>query len=162
MTEGRSTEGTSTGTQTILYTHQDSKHRQTSINAGQMNGNFAAWDRYVFSGDFKTRCDIWTYDVAAGTTTRLANPDGKCQSGPAVSADGTLYFHQSGLSCGLHAKMITLPPGGSESVVYRLPKGHDYAGAYAVDNPDGSSDVYFDPGSCVGKDHGDIVKLPGV
>lgn len=155
---------TATSTSLVLYSHKDTSRRIASLIGAQLNGNYATWDQYVYTSppSFReVRCDVTLYDIATATATKVPNPDKKCQSGPAVSADGTLYFDRSGLSCGQHAKVIKQPLGGTESVVYALKNGHDFFSATAVDNGDGSTDLYFDPESCR-TNHGDIWKLPGV
>ena len=156
---------TSTGTSLVVYSHKDAPGTGAFavLQTAQLNGNYAAWDQYVLSRNFtEIRCDVTLYDIAAATLTRVPNPNKRCQSGPAVSADGTLYFDRSGLSCGQHARIIDQPLGGTGSVLYSFPKGHDYAGAAAVDNGDGTTDVYFDPLNCRRSFSGDIYKLPGV
>ena len=155
---------TSTGTSLVLYSHKDTSRRIASLGGAQLNGNYVTWGQYVFTSApsyREVRCDVTLYDIAAATAMKVPNPDKKCQSGPAVSADGTLYFDRSGLNCGQHAKVIKQPLGGTESVVYALKNGHDFFSATAVDNGDGSTDLYFDPERC-GTDGGDIWKLPGV
>jgi len=154
----------STGTSIVLYSHENTSRRFAYLQAGQLNGNYAVWDQYVISTpDFAPiRCDVTVYDIAAATSTKVPNPGKRCQSGPAVGADGTLYFDRAGLDCGQHARIIEQPLGGMGSVLYSLPKGHDYAGAVAVDNSDGTTDVYFDPTDCFVQNNQDIWMLPGV
>ena len=155
---------TATGTSLVLYSHKDTSRRFAYLQAGQLNGNYAVWDQWVLSTpDFAPiRCDVTVYDIAAATSTKVPNPGKRCLSGPAVSADGTLYFDRAGLGCGQHARIIEQPLGGTGSVLYSLPNGHDYSGAVAVDNGDGTTDVYFDPADCFGQRNEDIWKLPGV
>ena len=153
---------TSTETSLVLYSHEDTRRKIAFLQGGQLSGNYAVWDQYVFSRyDYATiRCDVTVYDVAASTSTKVPNPDKRCQSGPAVSADGTLYFDRAGHDCGQHARIIKQPLGEAGSVLYSLPNGHDYGGAVAVDNGDGTTDVYFDPMDCVRRND-DIWMLPG-
>ncbi len=154
---------TSTGTSLVLYSHKDMSRRLAILQTGQLDGNYAAWDQIAFTPSFAvTRCDVTLYDLAAATTTKVPNPDKRCQSAPAVSAVGTLYFDRAGLSCGQHAQIIEQLLGATGSVLYSLPKGHDYGGAVAVDNGDGTTDVYFDPTDCSRPNAWDIYKLPGV
>jgi hypothetical protein len=53
-------------------------------------------------------------------------------------------------------------PDGTETVIYTFPQGRDFSFSFAADNADGTTDVYFDRGSCRGADFGDIVVLPGI
>ena len=154
---------TSAGTSLVLYSHKDTSRRRAILQAGQLSGNYATWDQITFTASFAVlHCDVTLYDVGAATMTKVPNPDKRCHSGPAVTADGTLYFDQAGLSCGQHAHIIEQPLGGTESVLYAFPKGHDYAGAAAVDNGDGTTDLYFDPSDCSKPNSWDIWMLPGV
>ena len=47
-------------------------------------------------------CNVFLYDIAGDTTTKLTNPNGRCQYGPAVNPAGTVFFARSGLGCGTH------------------------------------------------------------
>ncbi len=69
-----------------------------------------------------------------------------------------MYFGRSGLACGHGAQLVSQALDGSETVLYDVPKSDDF-GFWALDRSDGTTDVYFDPGSCTGSDFGDIVKL---
>ena len=42
-------------------------------------------------------CNVFLYDIAGETTTKLANPNARCQYSPAVNPAGTVFFARSGL-----------------------------------------------------------------
>jgi hypothetical protein len=114
---------TSSGTTQVIYSHRDTPNRRAFLVTDQLNGNFAVWDQDVYNRKFvEVRCNVWMYDIAQGTTTKLPSSDGVCQYGAGVSSDGTLYFGRSRMRCGQNAQVVMLPLGGSESVLYSLPK----------------------------------------
>jgi hypothetical protein len=106
--------------------------------------------------------DVWLYDITAATTTKIPSAEGVWQYGPSVDKAGTVYFGRSNFSCGENAELIERQIDGTESLLYTLPIGMDFGFSVAVDNADGTTDVYFDQGSCSAPDFGDILKLPGV
>ena len=148
---------TQVGTSLTIFSHKDSGQRFLEVQRGQVDGNYATWDAYLVNNSSQAtiRCDVRLYDIAQATLTRVPNPKKRCQSGPGVNAQGTLYFDRSGLSYGQHARVIRYPLGGPGTIIYALPKGHDFGGAVAVDTGGGNTDLYFDP-------VGDIWELPGV
>lgn len=118
------------------------------IHAGQVNGNFVTWSRVVWRGDRLRACDVFLYDIAAGTNTRVPNASEKCQYAPSVDPSGTVYFARSGFACGANAVIMKYPAGGTVQRVEPVNDGQDLLNTYAVDNGDGTTTVYLDPGRC--------------
>ena len=153
-----------TGVSTVLYraTERDRVFRRP--RSEQVNGNYAVWSQSVYSNDSGAPVggNVWVYDIAAGTTTKIPNEAGLWQYGPSVNADGTIYFGRSNLACGENAQVIQRLTDGTETVIYELPAGRDFRSTYAVDNLDGTTDVYIDAGNCTGRDQADISVLQGL
>ena len=132
----------------------------------QVNGNYAVWQQAVFSKRTNEviDSDVFLYDIAAGTTTKLpeTDPDRPSQYGSSVDAEGTMYYGRSSFACGENAELVSRDLDGTETVVYTLPIGRDFAFSFALDIASGTNDVFFDGARCRGSDFGDIWKLPGV
>jgi hypothetical protein len=157
---------TSTSTSQVLYRKKASDRRDFTLLATQVNGNYAVWEQDTFSTrrfDL-IRTDIFLYEIAAATTTRIpnANTQRRLQYGPSVDSDGVMYFGRSSNACGGNAQLISRELDGTETVLYELSTNRDFRFSNAVDNANNTTDVYFDRGSCRSRDFGDIWKLAGV
>ena len=157
---------TSTATSEVLYTKTETERRAFDITPTQVNGNYAVWMQTTYSKrtERPVRGDIFLYDIAAATTTKLPDADIErpAQYGLSVDADGTVYFGRSNKACGENAQIISRDTAGTETVLYEFPTGRDFGFSFAVDNANNTTDVYFDGGKCRGSDFADILKLPGV
>jgi hypothetical protein len=154
---------TSTGESEVLYTRRRTDRRSFDVIPTQVNGNFAVWQQVVHRRNGSVvDGDIWLHDIATGTTMRIPSEPQVWEYGPSVSADGTVYFGRSNPNCGENAELIERLPDGTETTLYTPPIGEDFGVSFAVDNANGTTDVYFDMGSCTGDDLADIWKLPGV
>ncbi len=153
--------------QAILYnistgesrTLDETKGGRNALGPSQVNGNFVVWeeDTYAGGGTY-TACDVTVYDISNETSTTVPNPNAKCQYGPSVDSSGTVYYGRSGFSCGANATMNEYSIGGEPRKLLSLDRGVDFLYSYAVDNADGTVDVYFDQQSC--KPYtSDIVKI---
>jgi len=132
----------------------------------QVNGNYAVWEQAEIkrkTGEVIS-ADIVLYDIAAATATKLPKTDPERPSlyGPSVDQDGTVYFGRSSFACGENAQLVSRQLDGTETVLIEFPTHKDFRFTNAVDNPDDTTDVYFDRANCRGNDFGDIWKLPGV
>lgn len=159
---------TSTPTSQVLYRKKATDRRDFVLVPGQVNGNYAVWQQTVYSifGE-QIGNDVFLYDIAAATTTKIPNADTELphQYGPSVDADGTMYFGRSSNACGKNAQLISRELDGTETVLYEFQPNRDFVHSVAVDNANNTTDVYFDRGSwtsCLGSASGDIVTLPGV
>lgn len=157
---------TSTATTHVLATRTNTERRLKLVLPIQVNGNYAVWEQAVVSRktDEPISADIVLYDIAAGTTTMVPKPDPERPSvyGPSVDRDGTVYFGRSGFACGKNAQLVSRQLNGTETILYTFPTNQDFRFSSAVDNPNNTTDVYFDRADCRGDDFGDIWKLPGV
>jgi hypothetical protein len=157
---------TSTDTSQVIATRTDTEKRFKFVLPIQVNGNYAVWEQ----SDVKRKTgepistDIILYDIAAATTTKLPKTDPERPSlyGPSVDQDGTVYFGRSSFACGENAQLVSRQVDGTESVLIAFPTNKDFRFTSAVDNPDNTTDIYFDRANCRGDDFGDIWKLPGV
>ena len=157
---------TSTDTSQVIATRTDTEKRFKSVLPIQVNGNYAVWQESTVkrkTGE-PISADIVLYDIAAATATKLPKTDPERQSlyGPSVDQDGTVYFGRSSFACGENAQIVSRQLDGTETVLYEFPTNKDFSFTGAVDNPDNTTDVYFDRANCRGDDFGDIWKLPGV
>jgi hypothetical protein len=155
----------SEGTSRILYSKTHTDRRFYILSAGQVNGNYAVWSQDARSEQDSSllSANVWLHDIASDTTARLATPAETLQYGSSVSADGTVYVGRSAFGCGVDVSLIARTLDGTESVLYDFPDGRDFTVSNAVDNVDGTADVYFDPGRCrSGPPNQDIWRLPGL
>jgi hypothetical protein len=82
---------------------------------GQVNGQFAVWSQCT-----ATACNVWEYDIATATRTRLPNATpGHYNYAPSVDTAGTVYFAHGGRTCG-GAKIEKQPLGGAASIIWSL------------------------------------------
>jgi hypothetical protein len=121
------------------------------LGPGQVNGSFAVWDRSVVKRGAVVSCEVFVYDIAAGTTTQIPNPNHRCQYAPSVTATGTVYYGRSGMGCGLSARLVSYPPGGPATTLVSLPRGTDFYSSYALTAADGTTSVFYDPTPCGGE-----------
>jgi hypothetical protein len=155
----------SEGTSRVLYSKTHTDRRFYVLYAGQVNGNYAVWSQDARSEEDSSllSANVWLHDIASDTTARLATADETLHYGSSVSADGTVYFGRSGFGCGVDTLLIAQTLDGKESVLHDFPDGRDFTVSNAVDNPDGTTDVYFDPGRCRSDPpNQDIWRLPAV
>lgn len=126
------------------------------LAAGQVNGNWAVYDRCI------TLCNVFVYDITAGTTTRLDRPspdgdDPEHQYSPSVTPDGTIYLIRSIDSCEDGASIVRYgnadPSTGT--VISTVARGRYVSTTFARANPNGTTDVLYDRFSCR-NDKGDL------
>jgi len=105
--------------------------------AGQVNGNFAAYQTCVPS-----TCHVFVYDITTRVTTAISHPSGLIDVAPAVSSAGTLYWErEDGSVCGRSGSVMMRPPGGPASSLGSFPNGTDFFGLQTYN--DGSHDQLF-------------------
>lgn len=54
-------------------------------------------------------------------------------------------------------RLLAYPVGGTVTTVIRLDRGDDFLFTFAVENADGTTTVYLDPGPC--GENGDIARV---
>lgn len=74
------------------------------------------------------------------------SPDAK--RAPSVDPTGTVYLARSGFGCAKNVLLRRFPVGGPAATLMPLENNLDLSQTYAVDNGDGTTDVYFDPANC--------------
>lgn len=122
--------------------------RNRLLLVGQASGNWVVYEKTSFRNRAIASCDVYRYDVATDTTVKIPNPRDRCQYAPSVDPSGTVYFARSGFACGTNAVLRVSPDAGSAETMTERGRGHDLFSTYAVDNGDGSVDLYYDPGRC--------------
>jgi hypothetical protein len=110
--------------------------------SGQVNGDYAVWYRCT------PLCNVFVRDLAAGQTTKIANPSGLHQYDPSVTSDGTVYFVRSRTGCGNSATLVRQPLAGPRKTLAALPARHDSQHTFALENGDGTTTVLFDRINC--------------
>jgi hypothetical protein len=89
---------------------------------GQVNGNYAA---YWTCRPYPTSRNVYRYDIAARTTTKITRVSGDLDTTPAVTATGTLYWDRAtGQNCH-NVRLMQLPLGGSQTVLNTFSNGND-------------------------------------
>jgi hypothetical protein len=139
----------SAGTGTVLKTLPYLPH---SLSSGQVNGDWATFESCRVEGWEYSNCQVFLYDITAGgDAVRVANP-GVQQYAGAVSSDGTVYLvrtrNRDHYVCGSHTKLVRVPVGGQGVVIANLPDGKDSYSTFALDEPGGSTTLYFDRFPC--------------
>jgi hypothetical protein len=121
--------------------------RSRMLQPGQVNGDYATWGRWRTRRGNLVDCEVFVRDLTTGTTTTVPNPDNRCQYGPSVSEDGTVYYGRSGYGCGRSARLMAYPEGGSPETILSFNSGRDLSDTYVY--TDASDDhVFYDPASC--------------
>ena len=117
--------------------------RDSFLAPGQINGDYAAWYRCVAD----RRCDVIRYHIPDEAQERIENP-GRNQRAPAIGPDGTIYFARARGDCGSGVRLISLPLGGPETELWRLPSGDDIGSTHVYVAPNGETFVYYDHYAC--------------
>lgn len=144
-----------TGVQRVLATNlatgvtrtlgQVDRFRHAAI-PGQVNGDLATWTLC------KPRCNVRFVDLSidpAAAPTILPRPtDVTHQYASSVTADGTVYFVESGDGCGKAVRIDRYDPGtGTTTPVRSLRSGRDIFFSYISDEAAGNH-VYYDRVVC--------------
>lgn len=117
------------------------------LDPGQINGDYAVWQRARIRRDRVVDCEVFVRNLVSDTTTVVANPGDRCQFGPSVSEDGTVFYGRSVYRCGRSVRLMMDPPSGPPETLLSFPRGRDFfqSDVY-TDGP--TEHVLFDPLSC--------------
>jgi hypothetical protein len=131
--------------------------RSPWLAPGQVNGDFAVWDRCSGNG-----CNAYRHEISAKDSMRIPNPSDKWQYAPAVGPDGATYFVRSGKGCGKNVAIVRWTEGGPDrgEVILSLRDGRDASELFILENMDGSDTLYFSRTVCK-TGYGDIYMLDG-
>ena len=130
-------------------------HLRYVPSAGQVNGNYATYDRCSRDG---STCNVFRYDIALQTSTKL--PRGaRWEFGSSVRTDGTTYYWRSTTSCPYRSKLVRRSLDGHEAIVAALRSGWVSGDSYVYEKPDGSVDVLFARHNACGRGESDIYKV---
>ncbi len=116
--------------------------------AGQVNGNFAVWQRCP-RGD--RPCTVVRYDITTRAKTQLPPPLGFVHYQPAVTADGTTYLVRGEPDCASEVEVWRYPLAGEPTFVFPVPIGQDIWNTYleTVTGPTGTvHNLYHDRVTC--------------
>jgi hypothetical protein len=139
--------------ETRILDEQIGKPRRL-LSPGQVNGDFATWDRYTPLSHTE---NVFLYQISAQAKTKIPVPTGKVQYSSSVTPTGTVFYARSGLGCGTHVTLHEYA-SGTDTLLARLPNGYDSFRTFAVDEGAGVTSLYFERFQCSrGKSH--IYKL---
>jgi len=145
-----------TGEQRVL----DAVGKRGSLDPGQVNGNYAVWSKCRGN-----TCDVFRYDIAAGT--RNAMPaNGQLLYAPSVVPTGTIYYIRGEATCG-GAELVKTTLDGTTFVLADFGAARDVASTSALvlpgrpPNGGPGGRIYFDIYKCANK-RSDIYSLDDV
>lgn len=118
--------------------------RRYSAIPGQVNGDWATWTLC------RPRCNVRFIDLSDPSSTPVAVPrptDVTHQYGSSVTADGTVYFVESGDGCGVAVSIDRYDPVNGRVAVRPIPDGRDIFFSYISDEAAGNH-VYYDRVVC--------------
>jgi hypothetical protein len=130
------------------------------ITPYQVSDQFATWVVCL------KLCRVWYYNIKAGTTHEVPDPQGLDQYDPSVDgATKTIYFVQAhGPYCGVHVKIMRWVAGSpisSAATVTSIPSGYDVAATtYVYVDSGGHDQLFFDRLQCSGKYYADLYEVP--
>jgi hypothetical protein len=127
-----------------------------TLTPGQVNGDYATWDRYTPSTHTGT---VRRYQISTLHTFTVPLPAGKIQYASSVDPAGDIFYVRSGIGCGKQVVVRQNVPGGSDVALAALPAGYDVFKTFAVDEGGGVTTVYFDRFNCATGKGADIFKL---
>jgi hypothetical protein len=131
--------------------------RRWELDPTQINGNYAVWVKFEYHRRRFVGCNVFLYDIGGATTTKLKNPNDRCQYAAGVNAAGTVFFARSGMACGNNVVLRKQPLAASAATFVKLADDHDVGSLYAVDKADTTTDVYYGTYKCGA--NADIVKV---
>lgn len=149
----------------ILFDRRD---KAWYVATGQVNGDWLTYEtcrqrRFDFED-----CHVFRYQISTEELHQIPNPSLQ-QYAAVVTSDGTVYFTRGGKRtkwvCGTRVKLFRYPVGGSPVVIARLRDGRDALTAFAFEEADDSTTLYFAETNCRGDegiyaiDHADDAPL---
>lgn len=97
--------------------------------AQSAEGSFAAWTKCT-----RRTCQVFRYNVADRTKTRVPNPGGRPQYAAGVDPEGTVYYARSGFRCGRNVGIWKHRLAGSPERLVTLPRGIDLSSGFVYFN----------------------------
>lgn len=117
---------------------------------GQVNGNFAVWNKCTRQG-----CDVFRYNVAQRSRMRIPK-ERTSQYAASVAPDGTTYFARSGLRCGTNVTLHKRANGNTSRI--GTVGDRDLLFTYA-DTSGGPTDLYYESARCA-RDGSGLARRP--
>ncbi len=118
--------------------------RQSQLDAGQVNGDFATWDQVNFH---TSSTNVFLYQISQGARRKIPEPFGKLQYYPAVTPAGKVFYVRSDRGCGKHVVLREYTTV-TDTLLAKLPRGYDVFRTFAVDEGSGVTSLYFDRYQC--------------
>jgi hypothetical protein len=126
------------------------------LSPGQVNGDFATWDRYTYATHAGT---VFRYQISTLTAVKVLLPVGKIQYASSTNPAGDIFYVRSGMGCGKQVVIREDVPGVSDVALAVLPAGFDIVRTFAVDEGGGVTSLYFDRFNCATGGGYDIYKM---
>lgn len=128
-------------------------YRTGYLVSDQVNGDWATFETCDVHRFDYTNCQVHRYRISTGKLVQIANPGVPQQQYAAgVSGNGTIYMVRTRTRdhwrCGDHARLVRYPVGGPPVVIAQLPVALDALEAFAFDEMDGSTTMYFSRFNC--------------
>jgi hypothetical protein len=115
------------------------------LSPGQVNGDFATWDRYTYATHTG---NVFRYQISTPTTIKVPRPTGKIQYASSTNPTGAIFYVRSGIGCGKQVVIREDVPGVSDVGLAVMPAGYDIVRTFAVDEGGGVTSLYFDRFNC--------------
>jgi hypothetical protein len=128
------------------------------LQMGGLAGNYAVWTRCRRLN----HCNTFLYEIGARVKRRLPNPFDRSQFAASVTADGTVYYAESGsILCGRRkiVRFFREPLDGPRERLATLARGSDTGVTSPLVHVDGAVDLYFDRFNATCST-ADILKVP--
>lgn len=126
------------------------------LSPGQVNGDFATWDRYTYATHAG---NVFRYQISTLTTFKVPLPAGKIQYASSTDPTGDVFYVRSGIGCGKQVVIRESVNGGLDVALAVMPAGFDIVRTFAVDEGGGVTSLYFDRFNCATGGGYDIYKL---
>jgi hypothetical protein len=126
------------------------------LSPGQVNGDFATWDRYTYATHTG---NVFRYQISTLTTFKVPIPVGKIQYASSTNPTGDVFYVRSSIGCGKQVVIREDVPGVSDVALAVMPAGYDIVRTFAVDEGGGVTSLYFDRFNCATGNGYDIYKL---
>jgi hypothetical protein len=132
-----------TGEQRLL---DSERGKRSYLGPGQVNGNYAVWAKC------QRRCDVFRYDIAAGTKAPLPRSS-RFLYAPSVVPSGATYYARSKNLC-RGEELVKTTLDGATIVLAQLGSGADVTGTYALVLPERppngvpANRIYFESVKC--------------
>ncbi len=138
-----------TATSTVL----DTAPVNGIVFPGTVNGDWASWTECS-----RSACWAWRYEISTETKTEVPS-NARLIYTSAVGADGTVWFVQSGIGCGVNVKIRRAPTESAPTTLVDFPDAVD-ANVSDLDDSGATHRLYFDRVNCSNVNNWAIYHVP--